>query len=786
MKLKIPPKEFLRKKTKAMNTMNEILFVSSFPPRECGIGTYTQDLMHAITDKFGESFSIKVCALENKWQKNKYTGEVKYIMDTSNHSHYIDVAEKINKDKNVKVVFVQHEFGLFAGEYGENLLYFIYTLHKPVITAFHTVLPNPDNKRIHIVKAIVTASDSVVVMTENSKKILEDEYFIPSDKISVIHHGTHLVSCPERNTIKARFNLSGKHVLSTFGLLSSGKCIETALDALPSIIERFPNVVYMIIGKTHPEVVKHEGEKYREFLETKVCELGIHKHVKFVNRYLSLEDLLEYLQLTDIYLFTSKDPNQAVSGTFSYAMGCSCPVISTPIPHAKEMLSDNVGIIIDFQNPNQLANAAVELLSNPKKRREMSLNALHKIRPTSWQNSAVTHAELFRKIMKTEQPLKYSIPEISLNHIKRMTTESGIIQFSDICRPDLNSGYTLDDNARALIAVTKHYELTKEPTDVMLIDVYLNFIKFAQQPDGKFLNYVDKQGKYHEKNHYVNLEDSMGRALWALGDFFSSGNLFHNYFSRRAESLIRKSLPQISKLESPRAIAFAIKGLYHYNLEKKNSEIKNLISELADNLISKYYKAADIHWKWYEDYLTYANSVLPESLLYAYLETGNKLYKQIAKSSFDFLLSLTFTEENIKVISNRGWHKKGEAKNHFGEQPIDVAYTILSLDLFYRVFRNEEYRNKLDITFSWFHGNNHLHQIIYNPVTGGCQDGLEEHNVNLNQGAESTVCYLLARLTMEKHLEVKNKIKEELVYASIASKYSKSKIQSLMHLKTNG
>ncbi|TAL63266.1 MAG: glycosyltransferase [Bacteroidetes bacterium] len=777
MKLKIPSKESLREKIKPVNPLNEILFVSSFPPRECGIATYTQDLMQAIGQKFGKSFSLKVCALENSTQKRGYGEKVKYILNTSSHSQYIDVSEKINRDKNIKAVFVQHEFGLFSGEYGENLLSFLYTLHKPIITSFHTVLPNPDSKRRDVVKAIVTASDSIIVMTENSKRILENEYFVPAEKISVIHHGTHLVACPERNTIKIRFNLSGKHVLSTFGLLSSGKCIETALDALPSVIAKFPNTVYMVIGKTHPEVVKHEGEKYREFLETKVCELGIRKHVKFVNRYLSLEDLLEYLQLTDVYLFTSKDPNQAVSGTFSYAMGCSCPVISTPIPHAKEMLSDNAGIIVDFQNPKQLADAAIELLSNPKKRREMSLNALHKIRPTAWQNSAVAHVELFKKIMKTEQPIKYSIPEISLNHIKKMTTESGIIQFSDICRPDLNSGYTLDDNARALIATIKHYELTGEPADVMLIDVYLNFIKFAQQNDGSFLNYVDKYGNYHEKNKYVNLEDSMGRAIWALGEFISRGHLLHGYFSNRAEGVMKESLTVIRQFESPRAIAFVIKGLYSYNLKNKNPFITNLISELADKLTSCYHKSSDSSWKWFEEYLTYANSVLPESLLCAYLATENELYKQIAKLSFDFLLAITFVDKKIKVISNRGWHKKGEAKNHFGEQPIDVAYTISSLDLFYEVFGDEEYRNKIETAFSWFHGNNHLHQIIYNPATGGCQDGLEEHNVNLNQGAESAVCYLLARVIMKKYIEVKDGVEEKkLTYIPIASEYGKEKI----------
>ncbi len=752
---------------------NEILFVSSYPPRECGIATYTQDLMNAITDKFGKSFSIKVCALENSPILRNYGDEVKFVMDTS---HYIDVAEKINKDENIKVVFIQHEFGLFAGEYGEDILYFLYALHKPVIIAFHTVLPQPDNKRKNLVNAIINISHWVVVMTENSKKILESEYFIPSQKISVIHHGTHLIVFTDKNKIKCRYNLRGKYVLSTFGLLSSGKSIETALDAMPSIIKKFPNVVYIIIGRTHPEIVKQEGENYRSFLELKVLELGLHKYVKFVNTYLSLENLLEYLQLTDIYLFTSKNKHQAVSGTFSYAMSCSCPVVSTPIAHAREMLNDEAGIIFDFENSEQLAHGVIELLSNPDKRRQMSLKALEKISPTSWQNSAIAHSVLFQNLIKSEQSLKYFVPEISLDHIKRLTTNTGIIQFSEIHTPDLNSGYTLDDNARALIALTKHYELTEAFADLKLIEIYLNFIKFAQQPNGQFLNYVDRHGNYHEKNKYVNLEDSMGRAIWALGEFILHKNLFSDNLLKIAEEVIIKALPNISKFLSPRAMAFAIKGLYFFNLIKKSDGINFLIKELADNLVSKYKRSLDADWKWYEDYLTYANSIMPEAMLFAYLETGNQMYKTTAKSSFDFLLSMIFTDKNIHVISNRGWHIKGEEKNNFGEQPIDVAYTILSLDLFYAVFGNKEYKNKMETAFSWFLGNNHLHQIIYNPATGGCHDGLEEHNVNLNQGAESSVCYLLARLTIEKYKEVEEEIKEESLFTPIISEYSKMKL----------
>lgn len=758
-----------------MHIKNEILFVSSYPSRECGIATYTQDLLNAVKEKFDDSFSLKVCALEGKDAINVYPEEVKYTLISSGYKQYIEMAEKINSDKNVKLVFIQHEFGLFEGEYGENLLYFMHTLNKPIIVAFHTVLPNPENKRKQIIQAIIEASKGIIVMTNNSAEILRSDYEVWSEKISVIPHGTHSIAAVDKNLIKDKYNLKEKNILSTFGLLSSGKCIETALEALPAILEKFPDTLYCIIGRTHPGIVKKEGEQYRNYLKEKITQLGIEKNVRFVNKYLTLGELLEFLQITDIYLFTSKDPNQAVSGTLSYAMSCSCAVISTPIPHAKEILKDNAGLIVDFQDPVQLSQSTIGLLSDPELRRRISINALHKIYSCSWQNSAIAHAKLFIENSDCDFSLRYKIPEISLNHLKKLTTNKGIIQFADLCHPDIESGYTLDDNARALIALTKYYDIKKDTTVLPLLDIYLNFIEFSQQENGSFFNYVNEDGKFTEKNYDVNLEDSTGRAIWALGEFIAHKKTNSIQNSSRAEIMMNNALSHIKALKSPRAIAFAIKGLYYYNLKKKSPEINALITKLADNLVSKYRGVSDEEWKWFEDYLTYANGVLPEALLYAYLSTGNPLFKDVAKSSFDFLLSVIFTDGRISVISNNGWHNRGSAINKYGEQPIDVAYTILSLDLFYKEFGDITYFHKMETAFSWFNGNNRLHQIIYNPVTGGCQDGLEEHNVNLNQGAESTICYLMARIVMEKHVRRSRFNKSLGLFESMIPKYKKEK-----------
>ncbi len=740
----------------------EILLITSYPPRECGIATYTQDLKNAIQEKFGTTFSVKVCALETSEGNYDYPSEVKYKINTQIENQFLELVKKVNADNNIAMIFLQHEFGLFGGDYGDFALKFLKYVTRPVTTTFHTVLPKPNYTLREVVRHIAEFSENVIVMTQNSKRILVKEYEIEHEKISVIAHGTHLMASAINLKNKIKNQFSDRIVLSTFGLLSDGKSIETALDALPKIIERFPTVLYLIIGKTHPEVVKREGEKYRDFLYEKVKDLHLENNVRFINKYLTLDELTTYLLRTKIYLFTSNDPNQAVSGTFVYAMSCGCPVLATPIPHAREFL-DGAGLNYGFQNSKELAEKTIELLYNTRLLEEMRLNALHKISPTSWQNSAIAHIGLIKndKII-----LQYDMPAISLNHIRRMTTKDGLIQFSAISTPNIESGYTLDDNARALIAVTKHYQLTEDAHDLKLIKIYLNFIIFCQCESGNFLNYVNKEGHFTANNKDENLEDANGRAIWALGEFISFKEILPAKLIKKATKALEKTFASVLELRSPRAIAFSIKGLYFYNSEMQNPETTILITNLADNLVSKYRGVSDDRWKWFEDYLTYANSILPEALLYASLATGSELFREIATTSFDFLLSVIFKDDQIKVISNQGWYYKGKAVHEFGEQPIDVAYTILALNTFYQVYELPIYKDKMKIAFDWFLGKNHLNQIVYNPRTGGCYDGLEQNHVNLNQGAESTVSYLLSRLTMES---VTEKVQENIVYEEVLS-----------------
>ncbi len=657
---------------------------------------------------------------------------------------------QINSDPDIDTVLIQHEFGFFANS-EQVFNNFLFELKKPIIIVFHTVLPGPDSLLKSKIQSIAKICDKTIVMTNNAKQILVNEYDISSDRIEVVAHGTHLVSHISNDLLKNKYGFAGKKILSTFGLLGSGKSIETTLDALPEIVKQVPDVMFLIIGKTHPEVVKNEGEKYRLLLEQKVIQNNLSKNVRFINSYLSTPVLLEYLQFTDIYIFTTTDRNQAVSGTFAYAMSCACPIISTPIPHAKEFLTSDTGIIFDFGNSQQLAESVIKLLNDDKLRESLSTNTLQKIVSTSWNNSALGHIKILEKIQNSKLKIKYNLPEINLSHLKKMTTEKGMIQFSKINQPDIESGYTLDDNARALIAVCMRFKESGDQNMLGYIRTYLAFIKSCQQDSGRMLNYVDKMHNFTDQNKDVNLDDSNGRAVWALGYLISMTETIPFNIILDAESVLKKLLANISDIFSTRAMAFAIKGLCFYKKECKNDDILPLVKIFANRLIQMLRHESSEKWTWFEGYLTYANSILPESMLYTWLMTNDSKYLDAANTSLEFLLTHTFNNEWIEVISNRNWLSRGEKNIHVGEQPIDVSYTIMTLGAFYEVFHEERYRSKMEMAFNWFLGNNRLHQIVYNPCTGGCFDGLEENNVNLNQGAESTLSYLLARMTIGKY-----------------------------------
>lgn len=748
----------------------EIIVLSSYPPRECGIATYTQDLIESINSKFTGNFDIQVCALESASEQHLYNPLVKYTLNTDDPESFNDLTEEINNKPGHVLLLVEHEFGFYA----QNVFPFMKMLYESkadLAIVFHTVLPNPDEQLLWHVDMLSELSSSVVVMTKTSADILTEQYGISHDKISIISHGTHLTSQAEKNTLKTKYGYQNRKVLSTFGLLSTGKSIETTLDALPDIVKQHPEVLFLIIGKTHPSILMRDGEQYLDMLRAKVFALDLQANVQFINRFLPLPELLEYLQMCDIYLFTSKDPNQAVSGTFSYAISCGCPIISTPIPHALEVLRDETGIIFDFGNHSQLAIATVRLLNDETARENIRIYSLQRMAETAWENSAIAHVLLFKSLCKEKLHYQYKIPVTNLRHIHKLSQGFGMLQFSSVARPDPDSGYTLDDNARALVAMCQHYEMRNDNSDLFAIQQYLLFIQYCQQTDGSFLNYVHTDLTFSGQNAECNLEDANGRAIWALGYMLSLADILPDHMCKIARETLIKAIPQISHIHSTRAMAFMIKGLHYYNLKPKDAAVNASIHEMANRLVQMYRHEKDNTWHWFESYLTYANSILPEAMLCAYLSSGNLVYRNIAIESLDFLIQKTFRLERMNVISNKNWLNKGEVHaklNPGGEQAIDVAYTVMTLCKFYEATGNETYFNLMSQAFDWFLGNNHLNQIIYNPVTGGCYDGLEAGNVNLNQGAESTLSFLMAKLTLEKSYQSKA-IRQKLTHALTVS-----------------
>ena len=576
-----------------------LLFVTSFPPRECGIATFAQDLVNSLHKSFAGKLNIEICALTEAGKPAAaLEGLVKYAVDPFNIDSCIQFAHEVNANENIDLVCFEHEFGLYGGEFGHNMLAMVSLLDKPFVVRFHTVLPYPDPKCLKVVSIIGALASKIIAMTQTSADLLLSVYHLPADKIVHIPHGVHArITSEDTAALKKEYGLQNKQVLSTFGLLSENKGLETAIRAMKPISEQYPDAVYLVLGKTHPVVLAREGERYRESLEQLVAELGLQEHVRFVNTYLSLDMLLDYLALTDIYLFTSKDPHQAVSGTFVYAMSAGCPVVSTAFAQAREMLDESCGYLIEMGNHEQLAHYAGRLLGNPELRCQMSANAIEKTRSAIWENVAIAHMSMFNEIMEEKNVLLPSLPPAYLDHMDRMTDEFGMIQFSKHDQPDPSSGYTLDDNARALIAMCMYIGNAKESSFVYsLCHKYLDFIEYCQQPGGRFLNYVNIRGYFDSMNYEVNLEDANGRAVWALGYLLHMEGELPPLMIQQAYRIFKPCFNWLESLNSPRAMAFAIKGLYYYLQYKPGGIAEDILHTLAGRLHKIYKQEADAQW----------------------------------------------------------------------------------------------------------------------------------------------------------------------------------------------
>jgi len=737
------------------NPVNNVFYLSTFPPRECGIATFTQDLVLAFDKKFNPKIKSLVGALsDHPASIYKYDKGVAYQIDASELENYVALAKDLNAKKNIKIINVQHEFGLFGGDWGNYLIPFLQVVEKPVVTTFHSVISLKDtrNQATHsqlkkVVTTIAKRSNAVVVMNKLSQNILEAEYDVPRSKIYFIPHGIPQTPFEPSEQYKISCGLQGKTVLSTFGLLSPNKGIEYTIRSLPLVIKKFPDVIYLVLGVTHPAVRTWNGEAYRIFLMNEVDKLGLKNHVKFYDKYLALEELLNYLKATDIYVAPSIDPEQSVSGTVSYALGCGRPVIATGSSYTKHIINQENGIEVRPKSASDITNALLSLLNDPKRIKSMSAGAYELSRSMIWSNVAAEYFKLFQKFAPDIGTEHAKMPEIKIHHIARLSDTFGILQFAKYSTPRTRYGYTVDDNARALLACTQHYEKSADPQVLSLIHTYLAFLKYAQRANGTFASTISYQRKRDGRKD----EDVQGRAIWALG-YIASRYSLSQEVREEAKRMLKKALRFLPKIESPRSIAFTLLGLYHYVNAYPNKHTKQLFEKLADFQLSLYRNCASDKWQWFEDHLTYSNSKLPESLLYAYAMTKKKKYLSAALASLNFLTTITFQGGVYWPIGESGWYYQNKNRAFFDQQPEDVASMVETKIFAYQITKDKRYLQDALNAFQWFLGRNHLGQMVYDEVTGGCNDGIHQNRINLNQGAESTVSYLLARLAIEEVL----------------------------------
>lgn len=728
-------------------------FLSSYPPRSCGIGSFCEDLCNAMDNRFNPILKSRVVALNEENERDNYNEKIVLQMNRNDIEHYIERAKRINESKDIRIVCIQHEFGLFGGEYGSYIVPFLELITKPKVVVFHTVLPNPDEGRKRVIKAIANRVSAIVVISRAAIEILERDYGIEKDKINVIHHGTPNVPFQKSEIFKEKYGLKDRIVLCSHGWLSKGKGVEYVIKAIPRIIKKYPNITYLIIGKTHPGASYIAGPRYRKYLEKLVKRLELEENVKFINEHVPLNNLLEYLLASDICLFTNLEKEQISSGALIRAFGCGRAIVSTPIVYARELLSDNRGILVEFKNSKSFAEGIDILLSNPKLRKEIERSAYYYSRQMTWQNVALSYLKLFNKIIKLREETTEKFPEIKLDHLKRLTDEEGIIQFAKHTTPDIKSGYTLDDNARALMTGVLYNRFFRDVNSLELCRRYLNFVGKCQDDKGDFKN----QHQNPEEKTDPYSEDAFGRAIWSLG--FTINNLYNEELRKKARDILNKSLKRIDKINSLRAIGFSMMGLVYYYKSYPNKKTYLKIKKLMNRIVKQYDEESSEEWRWFEPYLTYCNAQIPKSLFLAYEITKNKKCLEIAKKSLGFLSDLCIINGKLSPIGQNGWCNRDNKRMFFDQQPVDASALVQTYLIAYEITKENDYYKKAVLAFNWFLGNNHLNQMIYDDATGGCYDGLGRHSLNFNQGAESTISYLMARLFLE---ETKRKLQKDI------------------------
>lgn len=755
------------------DSVQKIAFISDYPPRRCGIATFTQDLRNATYSQYPHTDTF-IISINDTAEGYNYPPEVRFEIQQNDPSTYRNAADYLNFNPT-DIVSVQHEFGIFGGPAGSYLLSLLRDIKIPIVTTFHTILKNPDVDQMKVMKELIRLSSRYIVMTETGKEFLQEIYGAEANKIDVIPHGIPDMPFVDPNFYKDQFGVEGKNVILTFGLLSPGKGIENVLKALPAVIEKYPNTVYIVLGATHPNLIRQQGESYRLGLERLASDLGIKKHVIFYNRFVSLEELKEFLGAADIYITPYLNEAQITSGTLSYAFGCGKAIISTPYWHAKELLSDGRGIIVPFNDFKAIALAIEKLISNETLRHSMRKRAYIMGREMIWSNVAHLYMESFIKArkskmsdgriklrMKTLEEDNFNLPKVKITHLKKLTDNTGVLQHSKYSIQNFTDGYCLDDNARALILTVLLESTPYYNEDIKnLQETYAAFINFSFDEKEKFFrNLLSYERKWIE---YKGSEDSNGRAIWALGIVINKSK--NQQLQNWAVDLFLRAISTVEHFTSPRAWSFLLLGLTEYLTKFSGDRFVNqLLNHFEKRLMNLYQIVSTNDWKWFENYLTYSNAKLPLGLISSGMISGNQEAIKVGLESLKWLCEIQKSASgNFAPIGNDGFYTKGQKRAWFDQQPIEAFATVAATLKAYESTKDNIWLKEARLAFEWFLGRND-HQIsLVDHNTGACRDGLHIDRVNMNMGAESTLAYLLSLTLMHIYSDSNLSIENELV-----------------------